>query len=67
MQITNFFPLTLPLIHSEIAHTVFKQFDKTKLLDSVVAEVRDTMKEEDIWLNVTPLKLNQAVFSCPKP
>ena len=48
MLITNFFPLTLPSAHSEIAHTVFENLDKIKLLDSVVAEVRDTVKEEEI-------------------
>mgnify|MGYP001374220078 CR=1 FL=1 len=49
MQITNSFTLTLPLAHSEIACTVVKDLDKIKLLDSVVAEVRDTVKEEEIW------------------
>ena len=71
MLITIFFPLTLPSAHSKIAHTVFNNLYKIKLLDSVVAEVRDTVKEEEIWgggaLHVTLLQLNQAVFSCPKP
>ena len=70
MLITKNFPLTLLSANSEIAHTVFENFDKIKLLDSLVAEVRDTVKEEEIWggaLHVTLLQLNQAVFSCPKP
>ena len=48
MLITKNFPLTLPSAHSEIAHTVLENLDKIKLLDSVVAEVRDTVKEEEI-------------------
>ena len=51
MLITNFFPLTLPSAHSEIAHTVFENLDKIKLLDSVVAEVRETLKEEETAFN----------------
>ena len=51
MQITFFFHLISPWAHSDIARTVLKDWDTIKLLDSAVAEVRETLKEEETAFN----------------
>ena len=51
IQITFFFHLISPSAHSDIDRTVLKDCDKMKLLDSFVAEVRETLKEEETAFN----------------
>ena len=51
IQITFFFHLISPSAQSDIDRTVLKDCDKMKLLDSFVAEVRETLKEEETAFN----------------
>ena len=51
MQITFFFHSISPSAHADIARTVLNDWETIKLLDSVVAEVKETLKEEETAFN----------------